>query len=335
MKKILTLVVLLMTTISFGQQNLPVYDGFNYTVGSTIQSVSVWTGTTATPDDAYITTSSLNYNGLPNSTGNSITISENGFDPQLVITSQTNVGSTIYAGFILKINSILPTITDLTGTHFAGLGASSTSFTSTLWFRKVLPVSPATDITKFNLGINRGTTVGDTQWITTEFNVNDTIYIVLGYTIDTTNSTSKIWINPTTLSTEPTTTLVTNTGTNRTNIDRFYIRQETATKTPSITIDELRIALSWNDVNTNTNVLSTNQNQISGLQVYPNPTKNILNITTDLNSTKNVEIYDMIGKKVLVENTQSQLNVSSLVTGMYIVKITEDGKTSTKRIVIN
>lgn len=75
--------------------------------------------------------------------------------------------------------------------------------------------------------------------------------------------------------------------------------------------------------------------QISGLQVYPNPAKNILNITTDLNSTKNVEIYDMIGKKVLVENTQSQINVSSLVTGMYIVKITEDGKTSTKRLAIN
>lgn len=81
--------------------------------------------------------------------------------------------------------------------------------------------------------------------------------------------------------------------------------------------------------------LSTNQNQISGLQVYPNPTKNILNITTDLDSTKNVEIYDMVGKKVLVENIQSQLNVSSLVTGMYIVKITEDGKTSTKRLAIN
>lgn len=85
----------------------------------------------------------------------------------------------------------------------------------------------------------------------------------------------------------------------------------------------------------NTCTLSTNQNQISGLQVYPNPTKNILNITTDLDSTKNVEIYDMVGKKVLVENTQGQLDVSSLVTGMYIVKITEDGKTSTKRLAIN
>ena len=81
--------------------------------------------------------------------------------------------------------------------------------------------------------------------------------------------------------------------------------------------------------------MGTNQNQISGLQVYPNPTKNILNITTDLNSTKNIEIYDMVGKKVLVENIQTQLNVSSLVTGMYIVKITEDGKTSTKRLAIN
>lgn len=79
---------------------------------------------------------------------------------------------------------------------------------------------------------------------------------------------------------------------------------------------------------------STSFSQIDGLKIYPNPAKNILNITTDLNSTKNVEIYDMIGKKVLVENTQTQVNVSSLVTGMYIVKITEDGKTSTKRLAI-
>lgn len=94
-------------------------------------------------------------------------------------------------------------------------------------------------------------------------------------------------------------------------------------------------ALRFDNVKVSNGVLSTNQNQISGLQFYPNPAKNILNIITDLNSTKNVEIYDMVGKKVLVENTQSQLNVSSLVTGMYIVKITEDGKTSTKRISIN
>ena len=81
--------------------------------------------------------------------------------------------------------------------------------------------------------------------------------------------------------------------------------------------------------------MSTNQNQISGLQVYPNPTKNLLNVTTDSNSSKNIEIFDTLGKKVLSINTNNQVNVSSLTPGLYVAKITEDGKTSTKKLVIN
>ena len=81
--------------------------------------------------------------------------------------------------------------------------------------------------------------------------------------------------------------------------------------------------------------MATNQNQILGLQVYPNPTKNILNIVTDLNSTKNIEIYDMIGKKVLATNTNNEVNVSSLTPGLYLAKITEEGKNSTIKVVIN
>jgi hypothetical protein len=81
--------------------------------------------------------------------------------------------------------------------------------------------------------------------------------------------------------------------------------------------------------------MATNQNQILGLQVYPNPTKNILNIVTDSNSIKNVQIYDMIGKKVLTINTDNEVNVSSLTPGLYLAKITEEGKTSTRKVVIN
>lgn len=84
----------------------------------------------------------------------------------------------------------------------------------------------------------------------------------------------------------------------------------------------------------NTCTLSTNQNQILGLQVYPNPTKNVLNISTDSNSTKTVQVYDMIGKEVINTQIENQLNVSNLTTGMYVAKITEDGKTSTTKLVI-
>jgi hypothetical protein len=84
----------------------------------------------------------------------------------------------------------------------------------------------------------------------------------------------------------------------------------------------------------NSCTLSTNQNQILGLQIYPNPTKNVLNISTDSNLTKSVQVYDMIGKEVINTQIENQLNVSSLTTGMYVAKITEDGKTSTTKLVI-
>lgn len=50
---------------------------------------------------------------------------------------------------------------------------------------------------------------------------------------------------------------------------------------------------------------------------------------------KNVQIYDMIGKNVLTTNTDSEVNVSSLTPGLYLARITEEGKTSTKKVVIN
>lgn len=79
---------------------------------------------------------------------------------------------------------------------------------------------------------------------------------------------------------------------------------------------------------------STSFSQIEGLQIYPNPTKNVLNISTDSNLTKSVQVYDMIGKEVINTQIESQLNVSNLTSGIYLARITEDGKTSTTKLVI-
>lgn len=83
-------------------------------------------------------------------------------------------------------------------------------------------------------------------------------------------------------------------------------------------------------------VLSTSQNQISGLNVYPNPVTNgKLSITSDSNESKAVVIYDVLGKQVLSTVVTNQVvNVSDLTSGVYIVKITEEGKTATRKLVI-
>ncbi len=82
--------------------------------------------------------------------------------------------------------------------------------------------------------------------------------------------------------------------------------------------------------------LGVSQNSISGLSVYPNPVLNgNLYITSDSNMTKSVAIYDVLGKMVAKANVTSQaMNVSNLNSGVYIVKVTEDGKTATRKLVI-
>lgn len=84
-----------------------------------------------------------------------------------------------------------------------------------------------------------------------------------------------------------------------------------------------------------TAALSVKQNSIAGLKVYPNPVTNgTLFISTDNNTTKSVAVYDVVGKQVINTVATSSVNVSSLKSGVYMVKITEDGKTGTRKIVI-
>ena len=69
--------------------------------------------------------------------------------------------------------------------------------------------------------------------------------------------------------------------------------------------------------------------------MYPNPAKNNLFIETALNSDINVSIIDVLGKEVINSKVSNNaVNISGLNPGMYIVKITEEGKTSTKKLII-
>ena len=84
-----------------------------------------------------------------------------------------------------------------------------------------------------------------------------------------------------------------------------------------------------------TATLSTKENQISGLAIYPNPAKTFLNITSDSFEAKTVQIYNVLGKVVLTANvTNAPINVANLAKGVYVVKVTEADKTATRKLVI-
>jgi len=80
---------------------------------------------------------------------------------------------------------------------------------------------------------------------------------------------------------------------------------------------------------------SIGENQIAGLRVYPNPVTNgTLFISTDANASKSVAIFDVLGKQLVKTTATESVNVSNLKGGVYIVKITEEGKTATRKLVI-
>lgn len=82
-------------------------------------------------------------------------------------------------------------------------------------------------------------------------------------------------------------------------------------------------------------ILSINQNSISGLNIFPNPVTNgTFNVITDANAVRNVVVYDVLGKQVLkVTVSNTAINVANLNAGVYIVKVTEEGKTATRKLV--
>ncbi|WP_291128450.1 T9SS type A sorting domain-containing protein [Flavobacterium sp. UBA7682] len=83
--------------------------------------------------------------------------------------------------------------------------------------------------------------------------------------------------------------------------------------------------------------LSNNGFEINDLKVYPNPVSNgTLFIETAANAEKTVTVYDILGKQVLNTTTSDNaINVSNLRGGVYVVKITEEGKTATRKLVVN
>jgi len=82
--------------------------------------------------------------------------------------------------------------------------------------------------------------------------------------------------------------------------------------------------------------LATNINAISGLSVYPNPVKNgVFYINTNANAERIVTVFDVLGKQVFnTKTSDNEINVSSLNAGVYMIEITEEGKTVTKKLVI-
>ena len=79
-------------------------------------------------------------------------------------------------------------------------------------------------------------------------------------------------------------------------------------------------------------------NEIEGFKMYPNPVVHgNLVISSPNNANKQVEIYAITGSRVFAKSVRSRenINVSNLSTGLYILKVYEEGKLATRKLLIN
>ena len=89
--------------------------------------------------------------------------------------------------------------------------------------------------------------------------------------------------------------------------------------------------------NVNAITLSTSKESINGFTVYPNPVNNgEFYVSTASNGVKFIQIFDMLGKEVYSKNIEANeiIKTSNLRAGIYILKVAEDDKLATTKMVI-
>lgn len=78
------------------------------------------------------------------------------------------------------------------------------------------------------------------------------------------------------------------------------------------------------------------QETIEGLNIYPNPVSTgRIFITSKSSLNKDVEIYDVLGKKILQSSISAkELNITSLTPGVYIIKVKEGDASATRKLIV-
>lgn len=303
---------------------LPLYEGFDYTVGDDLGAQPNWenySGGTTNPID--VVAGSLSYPNLMASTGNSVFLEGGSVDSEITFTPVTT--GDVFSSFIVNVSD-LSNITDLTdGGYVVILG----SFDVRLW------IHPDTDpvATTYDIAITNGSS--GSNFTTEKFNVGENVFIVMSYNVET--GAINGWVNPLSadLGGSAPAALITDSDTSPSGfMDTFALRQDSTGETPAMIFDELRIGTSWADVTPTT--LSTEDFNKNTFAVYPNPATNgFVNISSTSNEAIAVTVFDILGKQVINQTVNNNvLNVATLTSGVYVLKLSQNENVTTKKLVI-
>ncbi|KGL59020.1 T9SS type A sorting domain-containing protein [Polaribacter sp. Hel1_85] len=317
---------------------LPYYEAFDYAVGDrlitegTVSGLGEWQAGAdgASTDPAIITSPTwATPTGLPAATGEALTFTGGGDNPYISITSQDVASTTLYTSLMFKVTSQALTTDAATNPFF--LAYFGTTWVGTVFIQRVSD-------TEFQLGIGESTSRDNAVYTTDTYNVNDELFLVSSYTTGnnvTADAVAKLWVNPVVSATEPVATITsTEAIAPIADINRVYFVQAGGTdavvdKTPTVIIDELRVANTWADVVSTIATLGVNDEytKTNKLKLFPNPSSDFIQVS-GLTATANYSIYNILGAEVrsgsVSEN--NKIEVANLINGLYFLKL-ESGNT--------
>jgi len=92
----------------------------------------------------------------------------------------------------------------------------------------------------------------------------------------------------------------------------------------------------WYNRLTTADALSTVEAMVLDMRIYPNPSNgSYVTIQTPINGVKYVEVFDITGKRLINTSLSADtLDVSSMSSGMYLVKVTIEGQSKTSKLII-
>ena len=93
-------------------------------------------------------------------------------------------------------------------------------------------------------------------------------------------------------------------------------------------------ALSDNEVSVLCQSLNNDLLVADQFNVYPNPAKDVLYISSNLNDINEVQIYNSLGQEVYKSQYNTSINVSHLEKGVYILKVSNQDSSFSRKIVI-
>lgn len=315
--------------------SFPIVETFDYAADSDLVDAALWQ-TSNSGDEVQVVASTISNpyaaTEYPDPTGNMISFDGAGKDPYLEF-NELNSGA-LYSSFIFSVTD-MTSFTKADGEYWVVLTEPGGSYKGRLWLKK-----DDTDDTKFKLGISTTGSSSAVQYSTNLHAVSDVVFVVFAY--DFTSEQFSVWENPNPTdfdtTTAPTADITAAAADAPEGLARFLLRQDKTSDTPFINFDELRISTSWKDVTPKGATASIDKNTIAGFNVFPNPVvETSFKVSTANTSKKEVIVYNVLGRKIkelTFTGNQKVIDISGLNSGIYLVKVTEDNKTATKKLVI-